>query len=380
MKRFLTVFFLSDTGTVHLYKDVGGIPYALAKYCGWESTFAYSNHNETISNAEYEKYVQLKPINVPRILNKSILRYLKYLIVAKYVYFNASKYDVINFYHAGRMTNVLCKIAKLKKPNIITYIKLDMGKASFCKQFETQKGKGVLQCWQHTDLFTVETDKYVEKLNDLDKFNHKVKYLPNGFFSDLVTIDKNIKKEKIILTVGRLGTAPKNTEMLVEAIENIKPEKLQGWKVYLVGSMTEEFKNWMYEKIKIKPYLKEIFVTTGNISDKKELYTIYARSSIFILPSRNESWGLAVTEAMSFGCYPIVTDCCDAFDEIINKKFGKIIPNEDEKALQQAIEEVLNKKIDYLEKGEIAKNFADRNLDWQLLSKKLNIYLEEIKK
>lgn len=42
-KRILTMFWYDDAGEVHLYKDVGGIPYALAKYCGWQATFTDKN-------------------------------------------------------------------------------------------------------------------------------------------------------------------------------------------------------------------------------------------------------------------------------------------------------------------------------------------------
>lgn len=53
-KRILTMFWYDDAGEVHLYKDVGGIPYALAKYCGWQATFAYNDVNGVIHNEDYE--------------------------------------------------------------------------------------------------------------------------------------------------------------------------------------------------------------------------------------------------------------------------------------------------------------------------------------
>ena len=179
--------------------------------------------------------------------------------------------------------------------------------------------------------------------------------------------------------MGRLGTLEKNTEMLVEAIENIETEKLKNWKIYLVGSMTDEFTKWFNERLNVKPYLKNYFIVTGNISDKKELYTLYAKSSVFVLPSRCESWGLALTEAMAFGCFPIVTDCCDAFYEILdiaNSNFGKIIPTEDKNALINAIEEVLDNKVDYINNGIKAHEFVSENFDWNIVVENLDKYLK----
>ena len=215
------------------------------------------------------------------------------------------------------------------------------------------------------------------------KHNKKVKYLPNGYFPDFIKDTDVSNKEKIILTVGRLGTEQKNTEMFVNVIASIVPEKLNEWKVYLVGPITDDFSNYLKKIIRIKPYLKEVFVITGNIKDKSELYSIYARSSVFVLTSRWESWGLVLTEAMRFGCYTIVTNCCDAFDEVIatgKDGFGKIIDINDSVALKKSIEMVLDNKVDYIEKGQKASSFAVKNLNWQYITGQLDVYFNEIYK
>ena len=106
---------------------------------------------------------------------------------------------------------------------------------------------------------------------------------------------------------------------------------------------------------------------------------MYAKSSVFLLPSRCESWGLALTEAMAFGCFPIVTDCCDAFYEILdiaNSNFGKIIPTEDKNALINAIEEVLDNKVDYINNGIKAHEFVSENFDWNIVVENLDKYLK----
>ena len=369
-KRILTMFWYDDAGEVHLYKDVGGIPYALAKYCGWQATFAYNDANGVIHNEDYEKYVKLDRIRFPKILEKLKLRYIKYFQVIKYVYFNAPKYDVINFYHCHKFIKFLCWLAKKRNPNIITYVKLDMSKNGFEKELKNNCKRR----WDITDLFTVETNKYVDELNELSKFSGKVKYLPNGFFADLEDIDlSKIKKEKIILTVGRLGTYQKNTELLIESLIEIE-DKLNEWKVYLVGPMTEDFKIWLNKRLVDHSKLKNKIIITGNIIDKKELYQIYAKSSIFVLPSRYEGFPLVIQEAMHFACYPIVTNCFPAADEVIRtgeNEFGDIV-NQSENDLNNVLKSI--KIINYLEKGQKAAEFVNENFDWKILAKKLENY------
>ena len=82
---------------------------------------------------------------------------------------------------------------------------------------------------------------------------------------------------------------------------------------------------------------------------------------------------------MAFSCYPIVTDCCDAFFEMLdsnNSNFGKIILNEDKNALKSAIEEVLDNKVDYVNNGNKAHEFVSENFDWNIVVEKLNKYLK----
>lgn len=376
-KRILTMFWYDDVGEVHLYKDVGGIPYALAKYCGWQATFAYNDANGIIHNEDYEKYVKLDRIRFPKILEKLKLRYIKYFQVIKYVYFNAPKYDVINFYHCHKFIKFLCWIAKKRNPDIITYVKLDMSKTGFEKEIK----KNSKFIWKYTDLFTVETNKYVENLNKLSKFFNKVKYLPNGFFSDLADIDlSKVKKEKIILTVGRLGTYQKNTELLIETLIESEND-LEDWQVYLVGPMTENFKIWLNNKLADHSKLKNKIVITGNIIDKKELYQIYGKSSIFVLPSRYESWGLVLSEAMYFANYPIVTNCCDAFNEMLcnkKEKYGLIVESENVEALKSAIIYGISHINDNFNSTKIGSDFINKNFNWKIIAHRLENYFDDI--
>lgn len=365
-----------------LYKDTGSIAMALSKYHNWKTTFAYLDICGDIKDKTYEQYVELKPI----CFNENKLK--KWINIVSFIWRESKENDVINFYFGGRSELLLALISKMSNSKIKVYIKMDLVKEKYLRQVNlenrlTIKFLQIFSCLLSNvvDLYTVECKAYIEGLNKIKRFNGKVKYLPNGYFSDLVEIDSYVKKEKIILTVGRLGTRQKNTEMLVEAIESIDPQKLVGWEIYLVGSMTDDFKKWFKEKIERNQYLKEIFICTGNISNKRELYNIYAKSSVFVLTSRWESWGLVVTESMGFACYPIVTDCCDAFYEIISSDeegLAKIIPNEDVKSLKEAIEQVVDNRIDYLQKGKKVKAYAEKNLEWKTITKLLDKYLNFI--
>lgn len=369
------MFWYDDAGEVHLYKDVGGIPYALAKYCGWQATFTYNDVNGIIHNEDYEKYVKLDTIHYPKILCKLKLRYYKYFQVIKYVWKNSPKYDVINFYHCHKFIRFLCWLAKKANPNIITYVKLDMGREGFYKE---QKYVQV-EKWKSVSLFTAEVKGYIDVLNNLPKFNKKVQYLPNGFFNDLVKIEENnIKKEKIILTVARFGAWQKNTELLLEAFKKIEINKLEGWQLWLVGPMTESFSNYLEKYKNENSDIENKIIVFGNIKNKEDLYKIYAKAGIFVHPSKSEGFPLVIPEAMFYSCYPIITDCFDAAREIVVDNRGKVIENENEQELVDALLWAINNFKETIIKGEKAAIYAKENLIWKNLAKMLEQYIMNI--
>jgi glycosyltransferase involved in cell wall biosynthesis len=64
---------------------------------------------------------------------------------------------------------------------------------------------------------------------------------------------------------------------------------------------------------------------------------LYRRSHVLVLPSRLETWGDVLLEAMGFGL-PCIGVCGQAMEEvIIDRQTGLIIPPEDEQSLAQAL-------------------------------------------
>lgn len=69
----------------------------------------------------------------------------------------------------------------------------------------------------------------------------------------------------------------------------------------------------------------------------------YRLGSVLVLPSRSETWGLAVNEAMACGLPVIVSDRVGcAPDLVADSSVGRVFPAGDESALAAAIEDMLN--------------------------------------
>jgi len=183
-----------------------------------------------------------------------------------------------------------------------------------------------------------------------------------------IKVKTSEEKENIILTVGRLGTEAKNTELLLETLKEID---LKDWKVYLVGSIDKSFISYKENFFKENPSLIDKIIFTGEIKDRKELYKYYNRAKVFVLPSRWESFGIVMVEAMAFGNYVITSNTCAAKDITNNSEIGKIVKIDSKEELKKELERVISREINLKEKYEKTLNYVS-NFRYSNLVEKLS--------
>lgn len=367
MKRFLTVFL--PTENVHLYKDVGMIPYCLARFYGYQCGLAYMGE-KIEHDSFYEKYV-----NLLQIKNSSNV-FGKYINLFNFVYKNAGSYDVINFYHLNIKKSLLLIGFKFLNPRCKSYLKLDLDEIGYRDLLNKDlKWKRILINYVKyfylrifIDTVSVESKQYYNGLKLMKMFRNKLIYLPNGIFVESTREKINMDtKNNIILTVGRIGSEQKNNELLVQAIEEIPIEKIRTWKVYFVGPVENSFRNYVQDTIRKKKYLENVLIIKGNVVSKDELYSIYEKSKIFCLTSRWESFGIVILEAMYFKNYVISTEYAAIHDLLNEGKFGRIIPNESMIELKNAIEKCIDNKIATDIIVDSAQNYMVENFSWNTI-------------
>ncbi|GAB6168168.1 hypothetical protein JCM1393_06280 [Clostridium carnis] len=232
--RFVTFF--PELKSFHLKKDVGLIPILLKKYKGYDVKIVTYKNEEVY---DYDK----NSIDLEFIKKKYgvIIDFSLYLIK------NARKIDVLNLYHITSIRNfrwiMLYKILNNKGK---VFLKLDADNNIKLYDFNKNSIKQKLKNYilKKVDLITVENytiKDYIEKEWKID-----VKFLPNGFYdNDEVSTDFG-NKSNIILTVGRIGTYQKATDILLEAFAKCN-DKIENWKLIIVGDIDNEFKKYLNE-------------------------------------------------------------------------------------------------------------------------------------
>lgn len=194
------------------------------------------------------------------------------------------------------------------------------------------------------DYFVVVSDN-LRKFYENKIGKTKCIYIPNVI--DSLPHKRSKLTNKNIITIGRLSPE-KGQKDLIDVFKIVNKE-LPKTKLFMVGDgpLKKELENYTKE---LKLTNKIIF--TGFLGDKgKEKYIL--DSSMFILPSYTESFGLVLIEAMSYGLPCIAFDTSDGAKELLKNNVGILVKDRNkEKMAEEIIKELKNKNgSEHSEKG-----------------------------
>lgn len=165
-----------------------------------------------------------------------------------------------------------------------------------------------------TSLKNCELKKNAESVNE-DK----------GLFRKYAGISSECR---IVFTVSQI-IARKGIDLLAEV-----SKKTGAGTVFLIAGGEKE--EWLNIPEDVSSRLRFIGFKT-----KEELDDYYRAADVFVLPTREDIWGLVINEAMSYGLPVVTTSRCIAGLELIdNGKNGYIVEPDNAKALAEAINQV----------------------------------------
>lgn len=143
-----------------------------------------------------------------------------------------------------------------------------------------------------------------------------------------------MKEKYIVLAVGQF-IYRKGFDVLLEAATQFS----SSIGVYIVGdNPTEEYLSFVRDNS-----LENVHFEGFKIKDELKKY--YKAADIFVLPTREDIWGLVVNEAMAYGLPVVTTDRCNAGLELIqNGVNGYIVPVDSSLDIRNAIIKALSNK------------------------------------
>ena len=378
---FVTIF--TDTENFHLVKDVGQLPYFMHKTEGYDAVLISYKNNEEYPYLNEE----VKGLKLTFIPDKGRIFYFE-LGILSYLWSFSKSINILNLFHFKKDHLLYLLIYKTLNPKGKAYIKLDMD-ILFFKDYnaflyskyslKNYLLKGITKwMFKLTDVFSVETEEgrsYLVKV--YPELEQKLICIPNGvdnlYLKEEIQLRSWEEKEDIIITVGRIGTYQKNTELFLEALNRVE---LNNWKVYILGPFEMPFQTYIDNYFKLNPQLRDKVIFTGNIIDRKELFEWYNRAKIFCLTSRFEGFPITFPEALYFGNHIISTPVSSALQITNYSQFGKVVKAET-KDFAAAIQEGIEEGFLTSKRYESTLKFSIANFTWQGIIKKLSDKLKE---
>lgn len=196
----------------------------------------------------------------------------------------------------------------------------------------------ILKSVKNIDYFMPTSEElsnyYKEKLKETKT---KVKFIRNSisYYPEIIS---NLDK-KNVLSVGRLSPEKGYLDLIeiFKEVVKVYPD----WNLEIVGDgpQYEELKKKIQDN-NLQDYIKLL-----GFKNKKELEEIELNSSIYVMTSYTESFGLVLIEAESYGLPIVAFDSAQGAHEIvINGKSGYFIKDRDKSAMADKIIKLIESK------------------------------------
>lgn len=238
-----------------------------------------------------------------------------------------------NFIHQ-KLYNILQKIlAHSETRNISKIVVLDKRNQSLCKK-TYNKDAVIIRSGVDLNMFSGLSNKRDYKHQTWGIFASSI-FFPYRRFEDLVDAIEILSKKGITdLSVTINGLPNRSYKYFLSIQDRIKSKGLEGSISILQGMSEGELKN------------------------------MYLKSDIFIFPNNNQTWGLAVFEAMLAGCVCIVSRGAGAHEVLTNKENALIVNPLAPSEIADAIEFLIKNPNDMQRISENGNRFVKENLSW----------------
>lgn len=216
---------------------------------------------------------------------------------------------------------------------------------------DLEYANGVANSCRNLDALVLVSDSlrnyYKKKMKQLD-IKCRCVFIPNM----LDDIPKTTSKlsEKRIISVGRLSKEKGYVDLIeiFKEFNKLNPD----WRLDIVGDGSE--RNKVVDRI--YQYNLTNNVTVHGYLKKKEINELLKKSSLYVMTSYTESFGIVLIEAMSHGIPCLAfTSAEGANDLISNNENGYLIENRDFSEMVNRMNELVNDKDKRIELGKNAR-------------------------
>ena len=169
------------------------------------------------------------------------------------------------------------------------------------------------------------------------------------FFEKEESRKSKVESRKTLLHVSCFDEAAKNVKGLLRAAKMLT-EKRQDWQLVLVGTGADYKEVRAYAATLAFP--EGTLRWTGELTPREVAEEMH-KADAFVLPSNYENAPVVLSESLAMGL-PIIASRVGGIPEMVDDESGILVPTRDEKALAEAMDEILGTLGKY-HRGQIRK-------------------------
>lgn len=343
-----------------ILKDCCLIPYMFHQKLGYRAVIVMAGEEgNQVSYPNLEKVPELKIeyLDKPKNVQNRVICKPWADICCAYLKEHYREIDVLFCFGVYPVYTDIVPFYKQLRPDGEVILKLDANISWLEKiEYENREFREMLR---NCDIITCESKRMKKYISA--KWPYKIDYLLNGTPDFVKNQPAGFEeKDNVILSVGRMGTEQKATDVLLMAFREAA-ERIPGWKLKLVGSMEKAFQPYYESFLEKNPDLRDRIIWTGRIDDKEVLEETYRKAKIFVLTSTFEGGTPNVwAEAARNNCYMLMSDFDASAEATGFGECGKIFSVGDYHQLSKYFVEICNDKRRLQEGCRRIREFHDR--------------------
>lgn len=181
------------------------------------------------------------------------------------------------------------------------------------------------------------------------------------------------ENKKVLFTLTRLnsGEKYKGYDQVLKAISLMNKSKYNIQ--YVIGGKYDEAEKERVLKLADELQLQDQVLLTGFIADE-DLPAYFNMADLYVMPSREEGFGIVFIEAMYYGLPVIAGNVDGSSDALLHGKLGRLVNPLNVEEIADAIAQVLNDPQPRIaEPKDVLANFG-----YESYKRKFNNYLKEL--
>jgi len=184
------------------------------------------------------------------------------------------------------------------------------------------RARGISAGRMYFSPYSIDTDLFEAQVSTVDRTATRKQL---GIVDDSVAI---VYSGKLI--------PRKNPHLLVSAIEAMRDRSRVSLIIVGDGPLRDEVIRYARHVLGDRLHFQ-------GFQNQSQIGRSLAAADIFVLPSRYETWGLVVNEAMQFGLPVVVTDAVGCHqDLVVDQSTGVVVPADDVAALSKALQRLVD--------------------------------------